>query len=278
MISDLLRRWKQSRRISRAEAEISSRKMQAAPHGLAGRLIISLTSYPARFASLHLVLQSLLSQSVKADEVVLWLDAGDEAQMTPQMKALVASGALRVAICPRWRSYKKLVPMLLEAPQAYIVTADDDVYYGADWLAGLVSKADAGVVCHRGHRITLGDAGQPRSYEEWQRNLAQPECGRLIFPTGVGGVLYAPGVFHDDVCNFDMFQQLAPSADDVWFYWMHRLAGSNPCKIGGRFRITEWPGTQQQNLRSGNLAGASSGESGNDRALRALLDKYGFPG
>ncbi len=277
MIGALFRSWKQGRRISRAEAEILSRQGRGAAHGLKTPLIISLTSYPARFGSLHLVLHSLLHQSIRADEVVLWLDPGDENRLTPEIRALADSGALRIGICPEWRSYKKLVPSLLERPDAHIVTADDDVYYGADWLEGLVRRADAGVVAHRAHRVTLDDAGQPRSYEDWQRNLGQPERGPLIFPTGVGGVLYAPGIFHPDTCNPDLFMRLAPSADDVWFYWMHRLQGSNPEKIGGRFRITEWPGTQAQNLRSGNLAGAGAGESGNDRAVRAMMDHYGFP-
>ena len=160
-----------------------------------------------------------------------------------------------------------------EAPGAYIVTADDDVYYPADWLEKLVAHADAGVVCHRAHRVTLGADGMPRSYGDWQRNIAAPDASALIFPTGVGGVLYAPGVFHPDVTNAALFQHLAPSADDVWLYFMHRLAGSRPAKIGGRFRITEWPGTQAQNLRGGNLVG-----DGNDRAVQAMVARYGFPG
>jgi len=153
-----------------------------------------------------------------------------------------------------------------------VVTADDDVYYGPDWLETLVRHAGAGVVCHRAHRVTLQD-GRPRPYGDWQRNIGRPETSPLIFPTGVGGVLYAPGVFHSDVTNAALFQALAPSADDVWLYWMHRLAGSRPAKIGGRFRITEWPGSQAQNLRGGNLGG-----DGNDRAVRAMVERYGFPG
>ena len=101
-----------------------------------------------------------------------------------------------------------------------------------------------------GGRVTLQD-GRPRDYDDWQRNIAAPETGPLIFPTGVGGVFYAAGVFHEDVTDVARFQELAPLADDVWLYWMHRLRGSAPAKIGGRFRITEWPGTQVQNLRSG---------------------------
>ncbi|MDS9466177.1 glycosyltransferase family 2 protein [Paracoccus sp. MBLB3053] len=269
MIADAFRRWKQSRRIARAEAEILARGNEpASPHGLPAPLIISLTSYPARFAHLHLVLRSLLSQSVRADRVILWLDAGDEALLPAEIIAL----DVEIRICPAWRSYKKIVPTLLEWPDAHVVTADDDVYYGPDWLRQMVERADAGVVCHRAHRVTMRD-GQPASYDDWQRNIAAPERSGLIFPTGVGGVLYAPGAFHPDVTNAQLFQRLAPSADDVWLYWMHRLAGSKPAKIGGRFRITEWPGTQEQNLRGTNLAG-----DGNDRAVRAMLEYYGFPG
>lgn len=277
MIADLLRRWKHARRIARAKAEILARPLgQGAPHGLSGRLVVSLTSYPARFPALDLTLRSLLTQSIRPDQVVLWLDEGDEAKLPAAVRALEG---LRIATCPDWRSYKKLVPALIEDPSAYIVTADDDLYYGRDWLAGLVARADAGVVCHRAHKIALDDAGQPLSYEDWDRNLSAPETGALVFPTGVGGVLYAPGVFHPDVAKPEIFTKLAPAADDVWLYWMHRLAGSRPAKIGGRFRITEWPGTQAQNLRSGNLAGGSAagGESGNDRAIRAMIAAYGFP-
>lgn len=267
MIAQAFRRWKRSRRIARAEAEIMARRIDPQPHGLPGPLVVSLTSYPARFGSLHLVLRSLLTQTVRPDRVILWLDEGDQARLTPDIAAL----DIETRICPNWRSYKKIVPTLTEAPDAFIVTADDDVYYDPDWLAGLVAHAGAGVVAHRAHRITLR-GGQPTGYGDWQRNIAAPDAGPLIFPTGVGGVLYAPGVFHPDVTDAALFTELAPSADDVWLYWMHRLAGSNPAKIGGSFRITEWPGTQAQNLRGGNLTG-----DGNDRAVAALLDRYGFP-
>jgi len=268
MIADAFRRWKQGRRISRAEAEITSRHVDARPHGLDAPLIVSLTSYAARFASLPLVLQSLANQTVRPDRVILWLDRRDADALPPE----AAAPGIEVRTCPNWRSYKKIVPTLIEAPDAYVVTADDDVYYGPDWLEALVRHAAAGVVCHRAHHITLQDGG-PRPYGDWQRNIGRPETSPLIFPTGVGGVLYAPGVFHPDVTRADLFETLAPSADDVWLYWMHRLAGSRPAKIGGRFRITEWPGSQAQNLRSGNLSG-----DGNDRAVRAMVERYGFPG
>ena len=267
MIAQAFRRWKHARRIRAAEAEIAARSFTPKPHGLDAPLVVSLTSFGPRLPVVGKVLQSLLRQTVRPDRVILWLTEADAGLLPEEVRALGAE----IRTCPNWKSYKKIVPTLLEAPDAYIVTADDDVYYGPDWLAGLVARAGAGVVCHRGHRIGLTD-GQPRPYGGWEWNIGAPAAGLLIFPTGVGGVLYAPGVFHPDVTDAGKFTRLAPSADDVWLYWMHRLRGSRPEKVGGKFRVVEWPGSQTQNLRGGNL-----GSGGNDRALQAMIAEYGWP-
>ncbi|SDE16015.1 hypothetical protein SAMN05421538_104192 [Paracoccus isoporae] len=268
LIGGAWRRWKHARRVAHAQAEIAARDFSPAPHGLDAPLIVNLTSYPPRFGALPHVLASLIRQSVRPDRVILWLAEEDEARLPDALRGM----GVEIRLCTDVRSYKKIVPALRAFPGSYIVTADDDVYYGPDWLAQLVAHAAAGVVSHRAHRVTL-DAGRPRPYAAWDRNLAAPLVDKLIFPTGVGGVLYAPGVFHPDVTDAELFQHLAPSADDVWLYWMHRLKGSRPAKIGGRFRIVEWPDSQTENLRSANLGG-----DGNDRAVSALLDRYGWPG
>ena len=267
MIADAFRRWKHARRINAAAAEIAARSFTPAPHGLDAPLVVSLTSYGPRLQIVGKVLQSILRQTVRPDRVILWLDAADLPLLPENLHDLGAE----IRPCANWKSYKKIVPTLVEAPDAYIVTADDDVYYGPDWLAGLVAHAGAGVACHRAHRVTLQD-GRPQAYDDWDRHITAPARGPLIFPTGVGGVIYRPGVFHPDVTDPDKFMRLAPSADDVWLYWMHRLQGSRPEKIGGRFRVTEWPGSQTENLRATNL-----GTGGNDRAIAAMLAEYGWP-
>lgn len=274
MMGALFRRWKHARREARALAEIADRPLGSRPHGLNAPLIVSLTSYPARFGTLLPTLRALTRQSVRPDRMILWLDPGDEAALPAEVRLL---DGLEVRTCPEWRSYKKLVPTLLETPDAYVVTADDDIYYPADWLEQLEAAAAGGarVACHRAHRVIMAEGG-PAAYEEWNHNIDMPESGPLVLPTGVSGVLYAPGVFHPDVTRAELFESLAPSADDIWFYWMHRLCGSRPVKIGGRARIIEWGGSQAVNLRSENRP--AEGQGGNDRAIAALLDRYGWPG
>ena len=57
VIGDLFRQFKHRRRLSRAMADLAARPLNSgAPHGLSAPLIVSLTSYPARFGTLALTL------------------------------------------------------------------------------------------------------------------------------------------------------------------------------------------------------------------------------
>ena len=272
MISGAFRAFKHRRRLARAQAEIKARSDAAGlPHNLPCPLVVSLTSYPARFGTLALTLQGILRQSVRPDRVILWIAEGDFDRVSQDVLSVPE---LEVRTCPDWRSYKKIVPTLIHHPNAFIVTADDDVYYAADWLEGLVVAVRQGarIACHRAHRITLRD-DRPAPYADWRHNVDAPERSPLTFLTGVSGVIYAPGVFHPDVTRADLFTRLAPSSDDVWLYWMHRLNGIQAQKIGARARILEWEGSQAQSLRAANLHG-----TGNDRAIDAMIAHYGWPG
>src|SRR5690606_34955355 len=46
-------------------------------HALPGRLIVSLTSYPARFKGLAKTLRTLLAQTVRPDRLILWVAHSD---------------------------------------------------------------------------------------------------------------------------------------------------------------------------------------------------------
>lgn len=263
-------------RVARARREVRRRLAAwdgGRPHGLPSPLVVSLTSYPARFPTLALTLGALLAQSVRPDATILWLGHGDGERLPPEVLRLRARG-LEIRETRDLRSFTKVVPALLAFPDAHVATADDDLHYGGDWLEGLVGAArgDAGAVpCRRAHRITLRD-GRPRPYAEWDRSLPAPERGSLVFPTGVMGVLYPPGGLHEDATREDLFRELCPTADDVWLWWMHRLAGRTALTLGAPARIVHWPGSQDSVLWRLNVAGP-----GNDHAVAAMAARYGLP-
>lgn len=267
----LKRRW----RVSRALQEIAARQVTPRPHGLAVPVIVSLTSYPPRYPVLAITLRALLRQSVKPDRVILWIAEPDLEALPADVLALKSEG-LEIRPCENLRSYKKFAPALAAFPEAAIVTADDDMYYGPDWLAGLadVARAHPGrIVSHRAHRVKWLLEGGLAPYESWDKNIAGAVEGPEIFGTGVGGVLYPPGSLAPEAGRADLFMDLAPSADDVWLYWMARRAGSIVRHVGAPMRIIEWPGSQEQSLRAGNLGVGA----GNDRAIAALTAHFGPP-
>lgn len=246
------------------------------PHTLPGKLFVSLTSFSRRFASLHLTIGSLLDQTIRPDGVLLWIAHAEIAQLSLEVRALEERG-LRILPCDDVRSYKKLVFALDRFPDAFIATADDDLFYAPDWLETLVSGVEPGartILCHRAHRVTLESSGAIAPYDAWPEDVQDAAARRPsvdLLPTGAGGVLYPPGCFGADALDRATYMQLSPNGDDLWFYWMARRAGATHKKVGGVFRQLAWTASQRSALYAVNRGG------GNDRAILALEEAYGSP-
>ena len=243
------------------------------PHDLSGKLIVSLTTYPGRFAQAQYTIRCLLNQTLAPDEIVLWVAHNDCRSLTPALLGLRSSG-MRISECDDLRSYNKIIPALQQSPEAYIVTADDDTFYWPTWLEELVSAAVANedsVICHRAHFLGLTPDNQIAPYGSWEKDTRRQSSFR-IFPTGIGGVLYPPGAFASDVTDIASLRELCPAADDVWLYWMARLKGTPALNLASRRHYWPWPGSQLSSLRNDNIV-----QKGNDRQIEALVGRYGIP-
>jgi hypothetical protein len=242
-------------------------------HDLGDELIVSVTSYPARFATLHLTLACLLDQSVKADRTVLWI-AHEHLPLLPPLVRAIEQRGLEICGCEDLRSFKKLIPAIQAFPDAFIATADDDVYYPRDWLEELVKGAQPGVIaCHRAHRMKISVNGAIAPYLDWAfdvQDAAARAPSTNILPTGVGGILYAPHCLDPRVIDRALFQRLCPDGDDLWFYWCARMAGTKYRKVGRKFRQVAWGNTQVFSLWAANEAG------GNDAMIAALQNEFGY--
>ncbi len=60
----------------------------AKKHNLRKKLIVSLTSYPKRFRTLPLVLNSISNQTVLPDKIILWIENKDKKNYLQQYETL----------------------------------------------------------------------------------------------------------------------------------------------------------------------------------------------
>jgi hypothetical protein len=250
------------------------RRREPRRHNLPARLIVSLTSHEPRFATLHLSLRCLLDQTVRPDAIILWIDEA-AMRLLPHNVVTLCDAGLTIAAKPDIGSYGKIMPALEADPAAFIVTADDDAYYHRTWLEELVVAVRPGerqVICHRAHRIEVGSDGLPLPYDRWTFDLKAPEVSRRVFPTGVGGVLFPPGIFHPDALDRALYRTLCPTADDLWLFWMALRNGARFRKIGRRRLVPLWPRSQRINLYRINVT-----QGGNDRQMAKLIERFGFP-
>jgi hypothetical protein len=251
--------------------EATSMRLQnrSAPHGLSQQLIVSLTSYPPRFGSLHLSLRCLLNQTVRPDRVLLWIAHNDLSELPSEVLELRAFG-LDIRAAPELRSFKKIIPALGAYPDAFIATADDDTFYPRRWLESLVgsySPNQRSIPCGRVHRIVVGADGAPLRYAAWRHNIRDHQMSALNFATGVGGALFPPQSLHPDVTRASLFMRLCPTSDDAWLYWMARRAGWIFKLAQPAFRYRSWPGSQTCALRLKNAGPWGD----NDRQIANLL-------
>ncbi len=248
------------------------RRHRPATNGL--EIIVSLTSYPPRFANLSLTLRCLLRQSLRPDKLVLWIAQSDMHLIPASVHALTAHG-LEILPCEDLGSYKKIIPALARFPESIIVTADDDLFFPRNWLADLVaewSKDPHTIVCHRAHGIRHSPSGSLLPYGDWENNIGEREAGPEVFPTSGAGVLYPPGSLHRDVGGTELFLRICPNADDLWLYWMARRAGWSASKVGPAYKLIEWDPAAPGRLWLDNLIGG-----GNDVKIKAMLAAIGPP-
>ncbi len=274
--------WYKRRRRARTLAK-GQRRVRSFPatrskrrHELPGELIVNLTSYRARFPVLGATLRGLLDQNVQQDRTILWVDRDAIDDLPGDVTDLQDHG-LEIMPCVDVRSYTKLVHALGAFPDAYLVTADDDLYYPPQWLSHILDghrEHPDCIISLRAHLAAIGRDGMLEPYAAWEMDtpaMADVPPDKLLFPTGVGGILYPPGALDPRVTDIDTFLQLAPKADDVWFFWMAELQGTKHVRAVARFEIMPWPSSQEVGLLHANLFGGE-----NDGQIRAMERTFGM--
>lgn len=219
-------------------------------------VIISLTSYPPRIKTVHKAIESLLVQTYRADRIILWLARDEfpdlEADLPERLLHLQELG-LEIRWCRNLYSYKKLIPAIEAFPDALLITVDDDMmcskYLVERLIAGYQEHPDC-IQCHSASMLEY------HGIDKIIRFFAADGITFYPFPTymhvvlGYAGCLYPPHCLHADVAKMEVFLQIKPSNDDLWFWSMGVLNGCRTNVVkGNRTKCAHIPGTQKIGLK-----------------------------
>lgn len=269
------------------KAELDREMSENIPYGINSekrnpQLIVSLTSFPDRMNDIHYCIYSLLNQTLKPDMLILWLaeeQYPEKEKNLPQTLLNLTEYGLTIKWCKNLYSYKKLIPTIQEYPDAVIITTDDDVFYEKDCIEKLYNsyqQTPECIICHRGHRISWNPFTQkPLRYKTWKKAIDGESISFKNFQTGAGGVLYPPNCFYKDITNIELFTELAPNADDIWF-WAMSVLNNRKIKIP-KNNITELTYVnpdRDRGLSGGLTLFSLNKKGGNDMQMEKVLNHY----
>ena len=194
------------------------------------KVIVSLTSFPARIDNIWQTIACLMLQSYPAGKIILWLSEdqfGRDYELPSRLRSF--SGDVFEV---RWvkgdiRSHKKYYYVTKEFPDALVLLVDDDIYYPTDMLERLMvahKNNPEAVICQYGYEMAYDKDGSIRPYNIWAKIYKESESPNLFFGSG-GGTLLRLQSLYKDLLRLDLSTKLTPIADDVWLNAMVRLAG-----------------------------------------------------
>ena len=205
--------------------------------------IISLTTYGNRINTVHITIDSLLTQELKPAKIILWL-AKDE------------------------------FPNGYSDSNKVIVTCDDDVFYPSDWLMELNKlhqEHPECICCTNAHTITLNELGNIQPYSSWIHLTDEQGPSLTLCPIGVGGVMYPPHTLDNRVFDKAFIIQNCINADDLWLKAMSLLERTKVVKTN-KFWYTflNIPQSSENALSIQNVL-----QNRNDEQLENILKRYG---
>lgn len=244
------------------------------------RVIVSMTSFPAAIPYVIPTVKSLLGGSVLPHKLILYVTLSQfGADGLPQelLELADANPVFEIRNYDRdIRSYRKLIPALIDFPDDIIITVDDDVKYDRDMVRSLLQLHKAipdAVLAHRAKRIIPGKPYRKWVKYRWYHFLRQKiHSDYHTIQTGVGGVLYPPHSLRADMLREELFTQMAPTNDDIWF-WAAAVANGRKV-IPVPFGHNKPRGVGKPRELSLKTVNFKSKTDRNLTALTAILDKY----
>ncbi len=241
------------------------------------KVIVSLTSFPARIDQVYFAIKSLMIQSYQADRIILWLSK----QQFPNgldskpLETLQQKGLEMIFVDDDLRSHKKYFYALQQQkPDEVVITFDDDIIFEYDAIEKLIKTRQSYpdcIICNRGETIKIKDH-RFEPYSKWcilsKEGVDYPSM--MIVPSTGAGCLYPYGIMPP--CTFDVskIKTVAFSADDLWMRFNSMQKGIKIKKSQPTNAIL----CQVTNSQRVNLSQVNCIEGQNDVAIANLEKEF----
>ena len=210
------------------------------------KLIVSMTSYPARINSAALALATIFSQTKLPDEVILWLTEAQfpnrEKDLPEPLLQLVKDRHLLIRWCKDdLKPHKKYFYAFQKYPDALVITVDDDILYRHRLIEDLylsyllhpqsVSAAGA-------YLIAILKPADIMPFNSWPKDIdvyiGKPSMQLLA--VGGNGVLYPTRLFSQvmELLDKEVIKRICLYNDDLWLKFME-LAAEVPVVVSNPF-------------------------------------------
>lgn len=240
------------------------------------QVIVSLTSFPQRVIYVPVVVERMLMQTMKPDQIVLWLSKDQfpnrEGDLPEEVLELQNYG-MKIEWCDGdIKAYKKILPALKEYPEDLIIIIDDDLIYDLDFIEKLYKghlMYPEAIIASRVHKIKLNKEGEMLPYEQWGKEADFDIYGIRDdwFFTGGAGTLFPPHIFNEEIFHQEVIQNLCPYADDIWLNIQAAACHVPIVNAASNRYLTYIDGSQEIRLVDINL-------TKNDEQLRSLALYY----
>ena len=205
-------------RIKKIEAADFPKKRRVADK----RVIISLTSFPARINWVSNTIKSLLIQKYPIEKIILWLSSEEFTIDTiPQSLKELECELFEIRLVKgNIKSHKKYYYALKEFSDCYVITVDDDHCYSDVLVNNLMrlNEQYPNDVCANVIRIIrTAENNKFAPYKEWTKIAPdKPKESDLFVAIGYGGVLYPPHIMDNMLFDEEKIKEICPFADDLW--------------------------------------------------------------
>ena len=188
------------------------------------RVIVSLTSYPARINYVHLAIKSLFAQTYKPDRIILWLaEEQFETKDLPEELLKLQKCGLEIEWIHDIYGHKKyFYPILNQTDREVVITFDDDIIFpkkAIERLMRLHRNFPNCLICERGQTISRNDLLNPGKWNTLS-SIGVKVPTYSMNPSPGGGCLIPYGAFYKDAVNEDKIRKLAYKNDDLWYMFM----------------------------------------------------------